>query len=193
MLNKKTIRSAAPVLAMTGILLTSLSDVSHAVLRRSVNEFRACAGRLVNVGITPEAASSSCANALRPNELSLCVTKIRKQTQIESVNALSACRKSRRPEDLATCAVGISKTTPADANVAILEYCGLSLLPVRFGKCVVGLKREIDLSPTQAMETCIDGSDRFTGVIPSFSPVNLQPPGTFQITPQVPPVEPSGQ
>ncbi|MEM7553750.1 MAG: hypothetical protein AAF378_06560 [Cyanobacteria bacterium P01_A01_bin.84] len=193
MLDIKIIRFATPVLAMTGILLTSLSDVSHAVLRRKVNDFRACAGRLVNVGITAEAASRNCARALRPNDLSLCVTKIKKQTQIESVNALSACSQSRRPEDLATCAIGISKTTPADTNVAILEYCGRSLLPVRFAKCVVGLKVEIDLSPNQAMETCIDASDRVTGVLPSFAPVSPPAPSTFQITPEVPAVEPEGQ
>ncbi len=65
-------------------------------------------------------------------------------------------------------------------------YCSRSLLPVRFAQCVVGLRAETDSAPVQAMDNCIDASDRaVSGYLPSFIPAtrsqDIQP--TFQTTP----------
>lgn len=163
----------APVLAMTGWLAMSLPSTAQTATYR--NDFRVCAARLLSVSITAEAASLACAMALRPSDLSSCVTRIERQTQIASVDALSSCTQVRRPEELATCVVGISLNTQEAVNPGVLNYCSRSLLPVRFAQCVVGLRAEIDFSPTQVMNSCIDASDKITGVLPSFIPTTTQP------------------
>jgi hypothetical protein len=170
MFKTKAIQMIAPALAIAGCLGASIPSV--AVAASYNNDYRACAGRLLSVGITAQAASQSCAKALRPRELSSCVLYIKKRTQISAADALSACSQSRRPEDLATCVVGISKNIQEAVNPAALKYCGRSLLPVRFAQCVVGLRSEINVAPTQVMDTCIDGSDSLSGVMPSSTPPN---------------------
>ncbi|MFM7363396.1 MAG: hypothetical protein ACKO11_02595 [Cuspidothrix sp.] len=135
------------------------------------NNYRACAAQLLSLGITGQAASQGCAAALRPRELSSCVAKINQLTQITPVDAFSACQQARRPQDLATCVVSINKSYQGSANTATLTSCGRSLLPVSFAECVVGLRRAIDLTPTQALTTCIDASEGSS----SFGVVSTKP------------------
>jgi hypothetical protein len=161
----------APVLAVTG-LWAGVQPI-QAITYSYRNDYRACAAQLLKVGVTPEAAAKNCATALRPRELSACVVTIRKETQITPIDALSACNQARRPEELSQCVVAISKVTQQTANPAALTYCGRSLLPISFAQCVVGLRQEIALNPTQALDTCIDASDRSSGV----GSVSTTPPG----------------
>lgn len=160
----KAMRLAIPMLSITGVLAISFPGRVDAVFSRSTNNYRACAGRLVSNDISPEAASKACAKALYPRRLSVCLTKIVKQTKLDAKDALTSCEEARRPEDLASCVVGISKNNKEAVDPEVLNFCGRSLLPVRFAQCVVGLRSEIDLAPTQAMETCIDASDPVTNV-----------------------------
>ncbi|MBD2292054.1 hypothetical protein H6G06_00795 [Anabaena sphaerica FACHB-251] len=148
----------APMIVMAGLFTNILP--SQAVIDSYRNNYRACAAQLLSAGVTAEAASQGCATALRPRELSTCVAKIKKQTEITATDALYSCSQARRPEDLATCVVGISKSTQQAINQATLTYCGRSLLPVTFAECVVGLRKEIDLTPIQSLDTCIDASYR---------------------------------
>ncbi|WP_017318188.1 hypothetical protein [Mastigocladopsis repens] len=163
----------APVFAVTGWL--AMTSSSMAVTASYRNDFRVCAGRLLSVGITAEAASQACAEALRPGDLSSCVTRIGRQTQLAAPDVLATCRQARRPEQVSDCVVGISRYTRESDRSEVLNYCGRSLLPVRFADCVVGLRAEIDFASTQAMESCIDASDRIRGYLPSFIPANNQP------------------
>jgi hypothetical protein len=181
----RLIRLAAPVLAVAGLL--GMSVPSAAVTTTYDNDYRACAGRLLSVGLTPDAASQACATALRPRDLSLCVADINKRTQINALDALAVCRQARRPKELATCVVAISKDTQGADNIAVLNYCGRSLLPVRFAQCVVGLRKEIDLAPTQLLDTCIDGGDRISGLTPA-STLPTQPSSEFSPTFETQPV-----
>ncbi|MDZ8186923.1 MAG: hypothetical protein RMX96_18995 [Nostoc sp. ChiSLP02] len=163
-----------PVLAIAGLLTAILPDMAIAASYR--NDYSICAEGLLKVGITPEAASQGCAQALRPRDLGACVVKIDKGTEITAADALSYCGRARRPEELATCVVGVSSLTKEAVNPAVLNYCGRSLLPVRFGQCVVGLLGKIELPPTQALDTCIDGSDSSViGVSSSPTSPNLFP------------------
>lgn len=163
----------APALAAAGLL--GMSAPSVAVTASYNNDFRACAGRLVSVGVTPEAAAEGCATALRPRDLSACVVDISKNTQITADDALLGCRRSRQPRDLGSCVVAVSKNTEGTVNPDVLNYCGRSLLPVRFAQCVVGLRSEIkQLPPIQALDTCIDGSDRISGFVPPSRLLNQQ-------------------
>lgn len=185
MLKNKTIRLFVPVLAVAGWMAMPLPGM--AVTASYANDYRVCAGRLLSVGVTADAASVGCANALCPRELASCVARIQKQTQIAATDVLASCRQARRPQDLAGCVVGISANAKENVNSAALSYCNRSLLPVRFAECVVGLRAETDSAPVQAMDNCIDASDRaVSGYLPSFIPAtrsqqDIQP--TFQTTP----------
>ena len=151
----------ASFITIGGLLTSSLPTL--AVTDSYDNDYRVCAAQLLSVGVTATSASQSCASTIRPRELSSCVVTIKKNTQITPVDALSSCLQARNPQDLATCVVTISKSYQGSGNSATLTSCGRSLLPVTFAECVVGLRREIDLSPTQALNTCISASEGSSG------------------------------
>lgn len=133
---------------------------TQAITTNYNNDYRACTGRLLSVGIKPEDAAKGCAAVLRPSQFSKCVSNIAKGTAIGATEALPFCRIARRPEELGACVVGINRNGQERANAAALTYCSRSLLPARFAQCVVGLRRELDYGVNQAMDICIDGSDR---------------------------------
>ncbi len=185
MFQTKAIRVTAPVLAIAGWLVTIAPAMTAPVSYN--NDYRACASRLLSVKVSPEAASEGCATALHPSELSACVLKISQQAKIGGLDALNGCKQARRPEELATCVVGLSQNTEEATKPAILTYCGRSLLPVRFADCVLGLRSEIKSTVTQALDTCIDGSDGMSSVTtptsapPTQNPIQFSP--TYQTTP----------
>lgn len=178
-----------PVLAIAGLLTTILPNPAIAATYN--NDYSVCAGRLLKAGVTAEAASLSCAAALRPRDLAACVVKIKKDTQIAATDALSSCGRARRPEELATCVVGVSLSTKEEANPAVLNYCGRSLLPVRFGQCVVGLRSQIDVPPLQALDTCISADDSVIGAS-SSTPPTVIPAGSIPSNETIPfPTQPT--
>ncbi|BAY22706.1 hypothetical protein NIES2100_24690 [Calothrix sp. NIES-2100] len=185
-LSAKAVKVTAPVLAIAGWLATMVPTMAI-IPSYSSNDYRTCAGQLLRVNINANAASQACAGALRPRDLSACVVKINKETQINAVEALTTCSKARRPEELASCVVGISLYPSKEAaNPTILNYCGRSLLPVSFGQCVVGLRSEIKSALIPTLETCINGSDRVSATTPSILPqvqggTEFRP--TFETTP----------
>lgn len=180
---------AAQFLTVPAWLVMTLPSTAATIPTSYRNQYRSCAGRLLDVGISPEAAASACAAALRPTDLSKCVAKIEQQTAIASVDALATCTQVRRPNELANCVVGISRNAEEDAVGSILNYCGRSLLPERFAECVVGLRIEADFTPTDAMTSCIDASDRLGAVSPTFIPENQTPLSQPTSTP----IEPENQ
>ncbi|BAY60697.1 hypothetical protein NIES22_07570 [Calothrix brevissima NIES-22] len=181
-LSAKTVKVTAPVLAIAGWLATMVPTMAINA-SYSNNDFRACAGQLSYVNINADAASQACAGALRPRELSSCVVSISRQTKINAVDALNTCRQVRRPEELASCVVGISRIpTQEQPNLNIVNYCGRSLLPIRFGQCVVGLRSELKLALDRALDTCISGSDTIST---STSVVIPQTPSATESLPNV--------
>jgi hypothetical protein len=178
----------ASALAITGLfsMTLTLPAMGQSQLRNFGGDYRACAGRLLRLGISPEIASQNCAGVLRPREFSNCVTRIQRQTQVAAADILPSCRSARRPDDLATCVVNISTSKRDSFDPSVFNYCGRSLLPVRFASCVVGIRREIDFSAVQAMDTCIDASDKLGGLLPSFIPGNRTPVDTPVQTPNQP-------
>lgn len=135
------------------------------------NGYRACTERMLDAEVSPEAAARACAGALYPKDVARCVTRIDGQTEISVQDALATCTQARRPVELSRCVVGISENSDGQPTPGILDFCGRSLLPIRYAECVVGLRREInDLAPTQAMETCISAGDRPLEFAPNFIP-----------------------
>ena len=189
------IHFTATQLAVAGWLAMTLPLTAATIPSSYRNQYRGCAGRLLSVGISAEAAASACAEALRPKDLSRCVVEIEQQTELAAEDALSSCRQVRRPNELASCVVGISRNQE-EAIPSVLNYCGRSLLPVRFAECVVGLRVEADFAPTDAMDTCIDASDPLGEVAPNFVPGNQTPlsePNSIPLGPeeQTPLIQPA--
>lgn len=186
------LRFVATQLAIAGWLAMTLPSTAQ-IIRTSSNfrlsnqkDFRRCAARLLNAGISPEATASACAETLRPQNLSTCVFDIKRRTTIAAEDALSTCRLVRRPSELSKCVVNISRNSQEESVPNVLNYCGRSLLPELFADCVVGLRSEVDLAPTQAMDTCIGANDRLPprDFSPNFIPQNGTPPIQPTLTPQ---------
>jgi hypothetical protein len=164
--------SAVTALTIAGLLTTTLPSLAFRDSDRNVNDayksndYRVCATRLLKAGVTSSMTAQSCASAIRPSEFSACVDRIKqdRKIQITPEDAVYSCGKSRRPEDLAVCVVSISKNTQRTIDPAALAYCSRSLLPVTFAQCVVGLRKTIDLTPTQSLDTCINTGDRVNNI-----------------------------
>ncbi len=178
-------------MAIAGLMAMALPPAPATAfdwLNLEVNEYRVCAIRLQRAGIRPEAIGTACSVALRPKELGDCVVGITRKTDITAIDALTTCRQVRRPLELSACVVDISRRTQKPEPNAVLDNCRRSLLPVRYAQCVVGLSQRIDLTAAQAMDTCIDGSDRpkdFYPPLPGANPPIL-PPNGDQTMPPIP-------
>jgi len=149
-------RFCASQLAIAGILAMVIPPKPATA---GSNEFKTCAAELLRANISRNLAADVCAEALYPEDLSLCVLKIRAQTPIIADQALYGCQRVRRPLELASCVVDINKHTQNPDVLLALDRCRRSLLPLRFSECVIGLSREIDFSSTEAQETCIAAED----------------------------------
>jgi hypothetical protein len=141
----------------------------------SPGDFRACAGRLLKEKISPDAAAAACSETLDPRVFSSCVVDIKRKTTLTAVDAFTACRQARRPNEVASCVIGISRNSGGKADPAAANYCGNSLLPVRFADCVVGLRRASKYVPTQAMDYCSSATDQLFDLSPTFVPQNGTP------------------
>ncbi|MDJ0618281.1 MAG: hypothetical protein QNJ63_16295 [Calothrix sp. MO_192.B10] len=157
-------------------MLTWFAAYSPAqAVNTSYKDYRLCAFQLLKAGIAEENASKACANALHPEEVSACVIKIERKTKLAAQDILATCEKARRPRNMAKCVNGISHNLEEEsAKTAALDYCGRSLLPVRFASCVVGLRSQIKFEPVKAMDTCIDASELISNTEPSFIPAGQE-------------------
>lgn len=130
------------------------------------DQFKVCAEELQEAGLSAEEAASACADALRPEELSLCVLSMNQDVGLPAEEALYNCYRDRRPLDLATCVVDIHDSLETEEMGMVVENCRRSLLPLRYSECVVGLTNTPDqeIAPMQAMEECL-GADYFSNAI----------------------------
>jgi hypothetical protein len=96
-------------LTFIGFLSPALLNLVMPSPVKADNQFDICLREIVNSGISVEQADTACADALIPKELSFCVEKISKETQIEALDALKNCYRVRRPVDMAYCVVDIDK------------------------------------------------------------------------------------
>lgn len=193
-----SLHSSSIRLGIAAVLaITIPSAPAVAISIRGIPEptnYRLCAERLLRAGIAPNTLATACAGALRPQDLSSCVLKIKLRTPIAAQDALSACSQVRRPNDLSTCVLDINSGTKSAVATDVLDYCRRSLLPVSFSECVVSLNRTIDISTARALDTCFDTA--FTELPRSpyrtYVPLVL-PPLPTAAPPQVLPPLPQGQ
>ncbi|MBR8828588.1 MAG: hypothetical protein DSM107014_11935 [Gomphosphaeria aponina SAG 52.96 = DSM 107014] len=140
------------------------------------NGFETCVSQLYNTGIGADQAAGACADALIPRELSACVRNIQGNTQVNGETALEACLRTRRPVELAQCVRDINRILPKEESASdepvllAVDTCRRSILPQRHAQCVVGLSRELQqLSPVDAMATCISAEDFPRDLFPSYT------------------------
>jgi hypothetical protein len=143
----------------------------------ALNPYNVCTVSLNKATIEKNLAAASCAEVLHPDDMGSCVETVAAK-KIESGLALSACRSVRRPLDLATCVTVIQKQDATAVLTDVLESCRRSLLPDRFGQCVVGLNgKPLQVATREGLGTCIDASDRPTDIelLRTFEPTGTVP------------------
>ena len=144
------------------------------------NDYESCATNLLKVGISKEDTAIACSEALYPQDVGSCVSRISSEPNITALDVLAACRRVRRPIELASCVNEIRREIQDSAIAEVLDNCRRSLLPTRFSSCVVGIRRRTDIVATPLMNICISGSDIPRDFGPTFIPVGTStaPPST---------------
>jgi hypothetical protein len=173
-------------LVTAGLIALSLpaAPAQAGLFGNSGNPYQTCAKDLLNAKIASEAAAEACAEALHPDDLAACVTRISgaKEVNVAAPDALTACKQVRRPIELASCVVDIRQTAKEAPAADVLGTCRRSLLPVRFASCVVGLHGNLKLSAQKSMDQCIDATDRPQDLESSLLPLDFAAP-TFSTPP----------
>jgi hypothetical protein len=180
-------------LATVGVLITNIpipsAQADNYRLNPSAADYQTCVKGVLSTGVQANEAGAACAAALRPTDVSKCVTKIN-GAKITGIDALNSCQRVRRPNELASCVVGINNLskTPATDTLSILDFCRRSLLPDRFAQCVIGLSGQINSPTSQIMNICIDARDPLTSTLDNTPAATPMP----QLTP-TPPATPMTQ
>jgi hypothetical protein len=125
-------------------------------------DYAMCAAGLQAAGLSAQLTAQACAMAVRPKEISTCVTKINGETGLAAEEALLGCVSVRRPEQMASCVVDITFNR-TDANpLTVLDSCSRSLLPQNHAFCVLGLTSATEALPVaNALETCLTPPEQF--------------------------------
>lgn len=181
MLKISQIRSIAWLKAALGTVtcLSTMAIVAqpgqaHQGFRNPEDAYKLCGERLSAANIEKDLAAQACAEVLHPDHLGTCVLDITAR-EVNALTTLSACRRVRRPLELVTC-VGDINAQDATANLpTVLEACRRSLMPERYGKCVVGLAKSLEVATVPGLNTCIDASDRPVDVLSTFIPLESLP------------------
>ncbi len=138
------------------------------------NAYKRCGASLDRAGIAKDVAATACAEVLHPEDLGACVVNIT-PLKLDAMTTLSACRRVRRPLELATCVQDVQRQDANAVLVNVLEACRQSLLPERYGKCVVGLNQSLAVPTATGLATCIDASDRPIDARSNFVPIDQLP------------------
>lgn len=137
----------------------------------SENDYRLCAGELQRLDLSPEQIAEACADALEPPNLARCTLRLNVQAQVKATDALEACYRVRQPKDLASCVVDINQRANEAVPVSsLVDHCRRSLLPATFSKCVVGLRRQIDVTLPVALNRCISAEEYPVQLTPTVVP-----------------------
>ncbi|MCL2933600.1 MAG: hypothetical protein MGG11_15525 [Trichodesmium sp. MAG_R03] len=144
-------------------LLMAIPEAATAQANRK--SFRICSRDLLSVGLSEEEVANACGAALKPRDLSKCVTKIYDNTTTEfpAEKILLNCQQVRRVDELGTCVENINTSVKDTFNEAtVLESCRLSLLPESFSSCVIGLSANLGLSTEELLATCLNPNQQIS-------------------------------
>lgn len=132
------------------------------------NDYEFCSRRLLEAGIEVENAATACARALHPDQTASCVVNITNTTALAPEEVLLACARDRRPQETATCVTDIHRELELTDSELVLESCGLSVLPLSYSDCVVGLDRTAELGLEESIGYCISAGYEPEDVAPTF-------------------------
>ena len=132
-------------------LATLAARPSHAIDAA----FGACTSALLEAGIASESATATCAAARYPSALSRCAVDVAEGTGLAAADALNVCERSRRPDEVANCTLNIHNSLLDSPSLSAHTFCGRSLLPERYGVCVVDLAEVAALSVDDSLTRCI--------------------------------------
>lgn len=122
------------------------------------NSYQTCAEAMLGAGISSDVAADACAGALKPENLSSCVSQI-SNNAIEGVAPsfiLFNCQRVRRPEGLATCVTDILENIPEANSEIAIENCRQSRLPELYGSCAIGLYQQLQMPYTDIFASCLN-------------------------------------
>ncbi len=157
--------SLAAIQLFSYSLLMIIPEVATA--QPSRKSFRICSRDLLSVGLSEEEVANACGAALKPRDLSKCVTRIYDSTtkELPAEEILFNCQRVRRVDELGNCVRKINKAVKDTSNEsAILENCRLSLLPESFSSCVIGLSYNVGLSTEELLTTCLNPNQEISEV-----------------------------
>lgn len=117
--------------------------------------FFACTRSLLDAGIGQAESTAACASSRYPSDLSNCAVDVADVTGIAAADALNVCERSRRPDEVANCTINIHNSLLDSPSLSAHTFCGRSLLPERYGVCVVDLVGAADLSVDDSLTRCI--------------------------------------
>ncbi|MEB3289106.1 MAG: hypothetical protein VKI82_04265 [Leptolyngbya sp.] len=129
-----------------------------------------CATDLLEAGLSRDVVAAACASALRPEQVSTCVLDVTAATELSAESALAACSRDRRPLEVASCVVNIHNALAVSNSAAVLNHCHRSILPVRYGTCVVETALITQMATDDSLALCLAAGYRPVDVAPSFIP-----------------------
>lgn len=132
------------------------------------NDYESCSRRLLESGITATDAATACSRALHPDRIASCVADITQATALAPEGVLAACSRDRRPQEVASCVTSIHRNLEVASSALVLESCRLSILPLRYSDCVVGLSRTAELGTDESIGYCISAGYQPEDVAPTF-------------------------
>lgn len=146
--------TAATLFGTLSLGMTMLASPASANRNNSPDYFSCVAG-MTDVGISESAAVAACANARYPENLGACVVDVNEFAGVAAANALSVCTRSRRPVEVADCTINIHEAFLDSPSNKVLENCGTSLIPSRYGTCVVDIVDATEVNVDTALDQCL--------------------------------------
>ncbi len=142
-------------LALSALLSTAgLGTVAVAPAAASPDYFD-CAVGMINSGVSESDAIAACSAARYPEDLGACVVDVNEFTGLTANTALVVCSRTRRPIEVANCTIDIHDAFLESPSTKVLEGCGRSILPDRYGTCVVDIVDAAEITVDDALTQCL--------------------------------------
>lgn len=118
-------------------------------------DYFACAEDMESAGISSEETVEICSSARYPQDVGACVIDVSEFTGLTAESAAFVCGRSRRPIEVANCTIDIHNAFFESPSTAVLDNCGRSLLPARYGACVVDMVEATEVLVDEALTQCL--------------------------------------
>lgn len=118
-------------------------------------DYFACAEYMTEAGLSSEEATDLCSSARYPQDVGACVIDINEFTGLTAESAAFVCGRSRRPIEVADCTIDLHEAFFESPSTDALNNCGRSLLPNRYGACVVDIVDATETAVDEAMMQCV--------------------------------------